>query len=39
MGINKFRDEIESLFEIFGLIEDEGFVPPLNPVRIIRHLL
>jgi len=27
MGINKFRDEIESLFEIFGLIENEGFVP------------
>jgi len=27
MGINKFRDEVESLFEIFGLIENEGFVP------------
>jgi hypothetical protein len=27
MGINKFRNEIESFFEIFGLVENEGFVP------------
>lgn len=27
MGINKYWVEIEPLFEVFGLIEDEGFIP------------
>jgi hypothetical protein len=27
MGINKFRNEIESIFDIYGLIKESGWKP------------
>ncbi len=27
MGINKYWNEIDPIFEVYGLIENEGFIP------------